>query len=47
MIQADLFTLQEMILRIDAYINSRTPIRDEDLVALERDIAQLKTRYGK
>ncbi|GHT56453.1 hypothetical protein FACS1894109_05420 [Spirochaetia bacterium] len=44
--QKDLDGLRDMIIRIDAYINSGLPISDQELLALEREIAQLRARYN-
>jgi hypothetical protein len=46
LVQSDLGSLQNMIARIDAYVNSGFPIHDEDLLALELEILQLQNRYG-
>ncbi|GHV65323.1 hypothetical protein AGMMS49587_19390 [Spirochaetia bacterium] len=46
-VQTDLGSLRNIIAKIDAYINSGSPIRDEDLAALEREFSQIRSRYGK
>ncbi|GHV90301.1 hypothetical protein AGMMS50268_08040 [Spirochaetia bacterium] len=45
-VQTDLGSLRDMIVRIDALSDSDSPIRDEELAALEREISRLKSRYG-
>jgi hypothetical protein len=46
-VRTDLSSLRNIIAMIDAYINSGSQIRDEDLAALEREYSPLPSRYGK